>query len=90
MFPIPGVPRDLDISASVFSDFGTVAKIDVPSNIKYSSADYWNTNKMRVSVGVSLMWITHIGPLRIDVARALRKEPYDKTQLMHVSMSTLL
>jgi outer membrane protein insertion porin family len=36
---------------------------------------------VRSSVGMGLLWDSPFGPLRFDLAYALTKDPYDKTQL---------
>ena len=44
--------------------------------------------KIRSSVGVSLLWNSPLGPLRMDLAKALTKESYDKTQIFRFGATT--
>ncbi|MEM6339489.1 MAG: outer membrane protein assembly factor BamA, partial [Pseudomonadota bacterium] len=46
LFPFPGVSKDLDLSTSVFMDFGSAWDIDVPDKLKniYTKEDYFNKN----------------------------------------------
>jgi len=43
---------------------------------------------LRVSVGAGIRWRSPIGPLRVDVAHAVRKATFDKTQLVVFGLST--
>ena len=47
-----------------------------------------DTPKPRVSVGVGVNWNSPFGPFRIDVARALLKEPGDDTKLFTFNVGT--
>jgi outer membrane protein insertion porin family len=89
-FPIPAVPKDLDILASVFTDFGNVFNVDLPKNTNYTKANFYNSNNFRASVGFGITWITNMGPLRLDIAKPIKKEPYDKTKVILFSMHTAL
>ncbi len=89
-FPIPMVPKDLDISGSVFTDIGNTFNIDLPKDTKYTKNDFYNSKSPRVSVGAGLTWITNVGPLRLDIAEAVKKETFDRTKFVLFSMSTAL
>jgi outer membrane protein insertion porin family len=52
------------------------------TNVDVCVAD---SNKIRSSTGVSLIWTSPFGPIRFDFAKALTKEPYDKTQFFRFS-----
>jgi outer membrane protein insertion porin family len=43
---------------------------------------------IRSSVGASLIWDSPFGPLRFDLAYALTKGPYDKTQIFRFGGGT--
>ncbi len=43
---------------------------------------------VRASAGVSLLWNSPMGPLRLDIAKALKKESYDTEQLVRFGAST--
>ena len=47
-----------------------------------------NSAKPRVSVGIGVNWNSPFGPFRIDVARALLKEPGDDTKLFTFNVGT--
>ena len=79
MFPL-GLPEALGLSASVFSDFGTV--FDAPG------PGVRDDPKLRASVGAGLIWKSPFGPLRLDVAYAFAKARYDKAQLVQFGVGT--
>lgn len=85
-FPI-GLPEEFDVSGAVFSDFGNVWNVAFDKS-SYSPDQYYNSKAIRVSAGVGFLWVTRMGPLRIDFAKAIKKETFDKTQLIHFSFST--
>jgi outer membrane protein insertion porin family len=45
-------------------------------------------SSIRASAGVSLIWDSPLGPLRLDIAKAFMKEAYDKEQLLRFGAST--
>lgn len=98
-FPLPFLPEELGMSGAVFADAGslfgagTFAKnlnnqcglVTQDRNTGVCLAD---ESSIRSSVGASLMWNSPLGPLRLDVAKALTKEDYDRTQLVRFGAST--
>jgi outer membrane protein insertion porin family len=47
-----------------------------------------NTAKPRLSVGIGVNWVSPFGPLRIDLAKALLKQPGDDTKLFSFNVGT--
>src|SRR5207248_10611935 len=43
---------------------------------------------IRASFGFGILWNSPLGPLRLDIAKALLKESYDKEQLIRFGAST--
>ncbi len=98
-FPIPLVPDELGISGAVFADagslFGAGAKAKELNTECGKAAPNGgqgvclaDSSSIRASVGASLLWNSPLGPLRLDIAKALKKEDYDKTQLIRFGAST--
>lgn len=74
-----GLPEELGIKASVFTDFGTVFGI---------SERYGNVNDseaIRLSAGFGIFWNSPLGPIRLDFGRAIMKESFDKTENFRIS-----
>ena len=49
---------------------------------------YGSTAKPRISVGIGVNWNSPFGPLRIDVAKAIVRQPGDDTQLINFNVGT--
>ncbi len=87
-FPL-GLPQELGVSGRVFSDFGALWGIDqqvvtvngTPSPIADSSA-------IRVSFGVGVTWRSPLGPIRVDIARPILKENFDRTEFFRIGFGT--
>ena len=77
-----GLPSEFDIKGKAFVDAGTLRKADTPA------AGFTDTGSIRISVGVGLAWKSPFGPIRIDLAKPLKKEEFDKTELIHFSFGT--
>ena len=77
-----GLPSEFAILGKAFIDVGTLRKADT------ELASGTDTGSLRVSAGVGLAWKSPFGPIRIDLAKALRKEEFDKTELIHFSFGT--
>ena len=92
-----GLPKELGVSGRVFTDFGTLYHIE-PTNIVLTPSQLASTGgvqptveqspAIRASAGVGVSWKSPVGPIRIDLAYPIRKEPFDKTQIFRVSFGT--
>jgi len=69
LFPVPFMTEDKSIRLSAFIDAGTVfgGKIDF--------------DEMRYSTGIAVTWISPMGPLKVSLAKPLRKEDGDRLQV---------
>ncbi len=84
-FPMPVLPESLGIRGAVFADAATVYGTDIDvSNVTVAGSGMdW-----RASLGVSLIWASPFGPLRVDYAVPVVKEDTDETQEFNFGMST--
>ena len=80
-FPI-GLPKELGITGSVFSDIGTLTGIDV------SGSGLVDKDSIRASVGAGIKWRSPFGPVRLYVAEAVLKEDFDVTEIIRFSFGT--
>jgi outer membrane protein insertion porin family len=81
-----GLPQELGITGRVFSDFGTLFGNDEehaggPDVIA-------DKHTLRVSAGTGVAWKSPLGPIRLDIARPVKREPFDKSQLFRISFGT--
>jgi outer membrane protein insertion porin family len=80
-FPL-GLPNELGIRGRLFADAGSLSKIDG------AFGQDTDTDFIRVSAGVGLGWSSPFGPINIDLGFPLRKEDFDKTELVRFSFGT--
>jgi outer membrane protein insertion porin family len=94
-FPLPFIPDDIGRRGAVFADAGSLfgagagAKIDhgcLPGDVTHICLA--DSSMIRTSAGAGLIWDSPLGPLRLDVAKAITKEPFDNTQLLRFGAST--
>ena len=82
-FPL-GLPEEYGLSGGVFADIGSVWGVDglrAPINtVDPISLNDSSSRHLRATLGVSLFWDSPLGPLRFDVSRPLKKQPYDESQ----------
>lgn len=80
-FPF-GLPEEFGLLGHAFTDVGTLGKVDISDpNVK-------DDETIRVSVGTGVSWKSPFGPIRLDVALPIRKEGYDKKELIRFSFGT--
>ena len=98
------LPEQYGIKASLFSDVGTLGKLDkadracpaVPVNAASALACPPGTSDplirddlaLRASAGLSVFWRSPMGPIRFDFSHVFAKEVYDKTELFRFSTTT--
>jgi outer membrane protein insertion porin family len=89
-FPMPLLPREFGMRGAVFADAGSVWGFDFPDGgiPGLTAANVADTNTVRSSVGVGVIWSSPFGPIRFDYAWALSKADYDKTQAFRFSGGT--
>jgi outer membrane protein insertion porin family len=92
-----GLPKELGITGRVFSDFGTLFSNDqknlllTPTQLAANGGQQpvvFDSAAVRASAGFGVSWKSPVGPVRLDLALPIKKEAFDKTQLIHVSFGT--
>lgn len=94
-FPLWFMPKEVGIKTAVFLDVGSLYNYDgntnvtgpgtpIPGNCPAGTGGtnicVYDSQAVRASTGVSLIWSSPFGPLRFDFAVPLLKDPYDRTQ----------
>jgi outer membrane protein insertion porin family len=94
-FPFPYVPDSLGMQGAIFVDAGSLwdpSQIAVdaiyPAPPKGEGSFIFDSAEMRLSTGFSIIWQSPLGPLRADIAQALLKADFDKTELFRFGAST--
>ena len=79
-FPL-GLPEEFDVRGRIFADVGTLWGVDGAD-----SGARGDDGAIRVSVGPGVTWNSPLGLINIDLGYAVRKEDYDKTELLNFSI----
>ncbi len=85
-FPIPLLPEDLGVSGAVFADAGSL--FNASKRAQDLANELVDDATVRSSVGVSILWASPVGPLRMDFAQILSKEDFDEEQLFRFGASS--
>ena len=80
-FPL-GLPEELGVLASVFTDVGLLTQTDD------DGGGFVDKGTIRASLGVGFSWRSPFGPIRVDVAKPLLEEDFDKTETLRLSFGT--
>lgn len=72
-FPFPGLENDRSVRLGTFFDTAIVG-------------DKIEGEELRYSAGMSLLWVSPLGPLKISAAAPLRKRPLDSTQIFQFTI----
>jgi outer membrane protein insertion porin family len=80
--PFHFIPKDVGIKGAVFADAGSLWGYRGPTSYDLTGETLTlaNSNAIRASVGVGLIWNSPFGPLRFDYAIPLMKQDYDRVQ----------
>jgi outer membrane protein insertion porin family len=85
-FPL-GLPQELGVSGRVFTDVCDLWGIDENQAVA-SGATILDVNKLRASGGIGATWKSPFGPIRLDLARPILRQDFDKSELFRVSFGT--
>ena len=81
--PMFFAPKDFGMKLALFADAGQLLDYVGPTswNVTGETLQASGNGNVRSSVGIGLIWDSPFGPLRFDLAYALTKESFDKTQI---------
>ncbi|MFN4172665.1 MAG: outer membrane protein assembly factor BamA [Pseudorhodobacter sp.] len=86
-FPL-GLPEEYGIKGGVFFDVGSVWSLNNNRGGATGGDPVDDKFNLRSAVGVSVFWDTPIGPLRFNLSRAIKKQPYDKTRSFDLTIQS--
>jgi outer membrane protein insertion porin family len=88
--PLYFLPKEVGIKLAAFADAGSLWDYKGPTtwSVTGEKLQVGDSNTVRSSVGMGLIWDSPLGPLRFDFAYALTKETYDRTQFFRFSGGT--
>jgi outer membrane protein insertion porin family len=78
------------MQGAVFMDAGSLFEASALAEIAVAGEDSFIEDGpyTRLSTGVSIIWQSPLGPLRADLAQALLKADFDRTELFRFGAST--
>ena len=82
-FPL-GLPDEYGISGGVFIDAASLWDLDNTAGVATVDDGF----ELRTSAGVSIFWATPIGPLRLNFARPIQKNPLDVENEFEITIQT--
>ena len=90
------LPESYGIGLSLFTDFGTMGRLDTLSGPRIcTGAQYSGIGTcvkdnlaFRGSAGISVQWKSPFGPVQIDLGLPYVKTNYDRAQIIHFSTAT--
>jgi outer membrane protein insertion porin family len=84
LFPFPGAKHEQGLRLSAFIDAGSVFGPGDKDGkyAQFSLAD------LRASTGLAVTWLSPMGPLKLSIAKPLKKQTDDKTQSFQFQMGT--
>lgn len=91
--PLGSGARELGIEASAFIDAGALFNVDLNSSLVNPDTGathtvVGDTVKPRVSAGVGFTWMSPFGPFRVDFAKAIMSNEFDKTEFFQFNIGT--
>jgi outer membrane protein insertion porin family len=88
--PLYFLPKEVGIKVAAFADAGSLWNYKGPTSWAQTGETLvvGDSNAVRSSVGVGLIWDSPLGPLRFDLAYPITKESYDRTQIFRFSGGT--
>jgi len=78
LFPLPGMQQDRTMRLFAFLDAGSV----------WAQGANPGFDDIRVATGIGLSWLSPVGPLKLSVGKAIKKQEFDRTQYLQFNIGT--
>lgn len=83
-----GPLEQFGIDATLFFDFGSLFKLDTAENFGDFAAFIRDTRSIRMTAGIGFDWQSPLGPFRVDLAKAIKKEEFDDVEFFQFNVGT--
>ena len=80
-----GLPKEIGIRGSVFSDFGALWNSGENPAVGGPILD---SNQIRVTAGIGALWRSPFGPVKVSLAEPIRRQTFDRTELFRFSFGS--
>ncbi|NTV95077.1 MAG: outer membrane protein assembly factor BamA [Thiobacillus sp.] len=87
MFPFPGSGNDRSLRMSLFLDAGAVWGPN--GDVKYGDYRNISLSDLRLSTGLAVTWLSPMGPIKISLAKPIRKMDNDEEEMFQFQMGQL-
>jgi len=92
LIPLGDFADELGFQLSAYVDVGTLYNAELPvvdqNGNPIDTSFVIDSNALRMSIGIGLTWESPFGPVRLDVAKAIVKQPFDRTQTIQFNVGT--
>jgi len=92
LVPLGEFAEELGFQLSAYIDAGTLYNAELPlvdqNGDPIDNSFVVDSSALRVAVGIGLTWDSPFGPVRLDVATAIIKQPTDRTQTIQFNVGT--
>jgi len=78
-----GLPEELGLGAKIFTDWGMAGE---PDGVPNDQLDY--STALRGSVGMGFLWSSPVGPVNVEMALPVVKEPFDEEEFFRLSFGS--
>jgi len=86
LFPLPFIKDQRSLQSAFFIDAGNV--FDTSCGSSQQNCYDVDLNKLSVSVGIGVTWISGFGPLTFSVAKPIQENPFDEKEIFQFSLGT--
>ncbi len=91
--PLGRAVQEMGVRVDTFIDVGALSKVDLEefdfNGNPLDNSYVFSNGSPRVSAGFGVSWESPFGPFRIDVARAIRKQPFDEPEVIQFNVGTV-
>lgn len=89
VIPLGDFAEELGFQLSAYVDVGSLWHAELPPDTTEAQRLFVvDSSAMRVSVGIGLTWDSPFGPVRLDFAHAIVKQPTDRVQSISFNVGT--
>lgn len=78
VFPVPFIADNDKARLALFVDSGNV--FSTSCNVTQANCDDIDLGNLSVAAGISIQWLSPIGPLGFNLSNAIKEQPFDQTE----------